>query len=321
MTSDSPSVLVLAGGISHERDVSLRSGRRVADALLERGGKVTVREPDARLLRSLASGEWDVVWPALHGASGEDGALLALLEASGVRFVGSDHRAARLAGGKPVAKTLIANAGGVTPHGIALSRETFRELGAPAVLETLRSSFPLPLVVKPSRGGSAQGVGIVRQADALSRAMVDAYTYGDDVLVEHYVDGTELAVGVLDDDEGPRALPPVEIVPVSGNYDFAARYNAGETRFFAPERISEVAAANAAELALLAHRALGLRHLSRVDMIIDADDRAWFLEGNVLAGLTGPSLLPLAIEAEGGTLGEVYEALARHAMARTDQPA
>jgi D-alanine-D-alanine ligase len=320
MTSDFPSVLVLAGGISHERDVSLRSGRRVADALLERGWKVTVREPDAQLLGSLAAGAWDVVWPALHGASGEDGALLALLEASGARFVGSDHRAARLAWDKPVAKTLIANAGGVTPRGIALSRETFRELGAPAVLETLRSAFPLPLVVKPSRGGSAQGVGIVRQPEALPRAMVDAYTYGDDVLVEHYVAGTEIAVGILDTGDGPRALPAVEIVPVSGEYDFSARYNAGETRFFAPARVSDAAAANAAELALLAHRALGLRHLSRVDMIVDSEDRAWFLEVNVLPGLTETSLLPLAIEAEDGALGEVYEALARHAMDRTDQP-
>ncbi|WP_210508049.1 D-alanine--D-alanine ligase [Naasia sp. SYSU D00057] len=321
MTSESPSVLVLAGGISHERDVSLRSGRRVADALLERGWRVTVREPDAQLLGSLATGEWDIVWPALHGASGEDGALLALLESSGTRFVGSDHRAARLAWDKPVAKTLVANAGGVTPHGIALSRDTFRELGAPAVLEMLRSSFPLPLVVKPSRGGSAQGVGIVRETDALPRAMVDAYTYGDDVLVEHHIAGTEVAVGVVDTGHGPRALPAVEIVPVAGDYDFAARYNAGETRFFAPARISEAGARNAAELALLAHRALGLRHYSRTDMIIDGEDRAWFLEVDVIPGLTETSLLPLAVEAEGETLGEVYESIARHAMETADQPA
>ncbi|WP_210479993.1 D-alanine--D-alanine ligase [Naasia sp. SYSU D00948] len=321
MTSVSPSVLVLAGGISHEREVSLRSGRRVADALLERGWNVTVREPDGQLLPSLREGSWDVVWPALHGASGEDGALLALLEATGASFVGSDYRAARLAWDKPVAKTIVANAGGVTPRGFALSRDTFRELGAPAVLETVRSAFPFPLVVKPTRGGSAQGVTIVRETDALPRAMVDAYTYGDDVLVEHHISGTEIAVAVVDLGDGPIALPAVEIVPVSGEYDFAARYNAGETRFFAPARISEHAAASAAELALLAHRALGLRHLSRVDMIVDAEDRAWFLEANVLPGLTETSLLPLGVSAHGSGLGEVYEAIARTAMSAVGQDA
>ncbi len=220
-----------------------------------------------------------------------------------------------------MAKTLVANAGGVTPRGFALSRETFRELGAPAVLETVRSAFPLPLVVKPSRGGSAQGVTIVRQPDALPRAMVDAYTYGDDVLVEHHIQGTEIAVGVVDLGDGPIALPAVEIVPLSGEYDFSARYNAGETRFYAPARITEQAARNAADLALLAHRSLGLRHLSRVDIIVDEDDRSWFLEANVLPGLTETSLLPLAIAAHGARLGGVYEAIARNAMASVEQTA
>lgn len=316
MTSSAPSVLVLSGGISHERDISLRSGRRVADALHQQGWRVTIAEPDGSLLPALAQRPFDVVWPALHGASGEDGALLALLESAGVAFVGSDHRAARLAWDKPVAKTLVANAGGVTPRGIALSRETFRELGAPAVLETVRASFPLPVVVKPSRGGSAQGVGIVREPGELPRAMVDAYTYGDDALVEHFVDGTEVAVGIVDTGGGPAALPAVEIVPVSGDYDFSARYNAGETRFFAPARVSEPAAAAAAALALLAHRALGLRSLSRVDMIVDGEDRAWFLEVNVMPGLTETSLLPQAIAARGDDLGTVYAAIAQEAIDR-----
>jgi D-alanine-D-alanine ligase len=315
MTSHSSSVLVLAGGISHERDISLRSGRRVADALADQGWRVTISEPDATLLSGLAEAPPDVVWPALHGASGEDGALRALLGSTGVPFVGSDYRAARLAWDKPVAKTLIANAGGVTPRGIALSRETFRELGAPAVLETVRNAMPLPLVVKPARGGSAQGVSIVREAEQLPRAMVDAYTYGDDALVEHFVRGTEIAVGVLDLGEGPTALPAVEIVPEDGDYDFGARYNAGETRFYAPARLDHEVADRAAELAVLAHRALGLRHLSRVDIIVDEDGTPWFLEVNVLPGLTETSLLPQGILADGRNLGEVYAALARRAIA------
>jgi D-alanine-D-alanine ligase len=310
----SPAALVLSGGISHEREVSLRSGRRVADALLEQGWSVDIREPDAALLPTLAASGYDVVWPALHGASGEDGALRALLELTKVPFVGSDHRAARLAWDKPTAKTLVANAGGVTPRGIALSRETFRELGAPAVLEIVQKNFTFPLVVKPARGGSAQGVSVVRKPEDLPRAMVEAYTYGDDALVEHHVSGTEISVGVLDVGEGPTALAAVEIEPVSGSYDYEARYNAGETRFYTPARISRESAAQAAELALLAHRALGLRHLSRVDMIVDSAGKPWFLEVNVLPGLTETSLLPQAILSGGGDLGVTYAALARAAM-------
>ncbi|MCU1437418.1 MAG: D-alanine--D-alanine ligase [Naasia sp.] len=314
VSSPARSVLVLAGGISHERDVSLRSGRRVADALADRGWRVRIAEPDASLLRGLAAEAPDVVWPALHGASGEDGSLLGLLEGTGIPFVGSDARAARLAWDKPVAKTVVANAEGVTPRGITLSRETFRELGAPGVLDAVRASFPLPVVVKPSRGGSAQGVTVVREPDALARAMVDAYTYGDDAIVEHFVSGTEVAVGVLDTGDGPRALPAVEIVPESGDYDYAARYNAGETRFFAPARLSDAAAGAAAELALLVHRAMGLRHVSRVDMVVDEAGTAWFFDVNVIPGYTETSLLPQGILAGGEDLGAVYSALATAAI-------
>lgn len=308
------SVLVLAGGISHERDVSLRSGRRIADALQDQGWRVRIAEPDAALLPSLAEDPPDVVWPALHGASGEDGSLLGLLEGTGIPFVGSDTRAARLAWDKPVAKTVVASAGGGTPRGITLSRETFRELGAPGVLDAVCASFELPLVVKPSRGGSAQGVTVVRHADALPRAMVDAYTYGDDAIVEHFIQGTEVAVGVVDTGDGPRALPAVEIVPVAGDYDYAARYNAGETRFYAPARLPEAAAAAAAELALLVHGQLGLRHLSRVDMVVDEAGEAWFFDVNVIPGYTETSLLPQGIRAAGEKLGALYAALATAAI-------
>jgi D-alanine-D-alanine ligase len=274
-------VFVLAGGISHERDVSLRSGRRLADALSGQGWRVDVLEPDAALLP---------------------------------RIVGSDHRAARLAWDKPTAKTLVANAGGVTPFGIALSRDTFRELGAPAVLDVVKASLPLPVVVKPARGGSAQGVTIVRDAEALSRAMVEAYTYGDDALIEHYVPGVEVAVGVVQTADGVKALPAVEIAPVSGDYDYEARYNAGETRFYTPARLDAEAAAAAETLALLAHRSLGLRHLSRVDMIIAEDGTAWFLEANVFPGLTETSTVPQAIRSTGADLGALYANIARAAI-------
>lgn len=307
-------VVVLAGGISHERDVSLRSGRRVADSLQQHGITVILKDPDATLLAYLAETRPDVVWPALHGASGEDGALRGLLDIIGIPYVGSTSDSARLAWDKPTAKVLVSRAGVATPRSIALSRDAFRELGAVSVLNSLTEELPVPLVVKPARGGSAQGVTLVDDRADLPSAMVDAYTYCDVALIEQRIVGTEIAVGVIDSGDGPVALPAVEIQPLSGVYSFEARYNAGETRFYTPARLSPEVSERAADVALRAHQTLGLRHLSRVDLIVDAAGTPWFLEANVLPGLTETSLLPQALEAAGHDLGWVYSALAEAAI-------
>jgi len=311
----SPHVLVLAGGISHERDVSLRSGRRVADSLSEHGLTVELRDPDASLLSYLRTNRPDVVWPALHGASGEDGALRGLLDFIGVPYVGSRAEASRLAWDKPTAKTIVGRVGVSTPRSITLPRDAFRELGANSILEEIRDEFSGPLVVKPAQGGSAQGVTMVDDRSLLPRAMVDAYTYCDSALIEQKITGTEIAIGIIDSGDGPVALPAVEIQPLSGVYSFEARYNAGETRFFVPARIDPDVAARAEQTALDAHSALGLRHLSRVDLIVDGAGTPWFLEANVLPGLTETSILPQALEAAGHDLGWVYSALADAAIA------
>jgi D-alanine-D-alanine ligase len=307
-------IVVLAGGISHERDVSLRSGRQVADRLQEHGIHVILRDPDATLLAFLAETRPDAVWPALHGASGEDGALRGLLDFVGVPFVGSTSDSSRLAWDKPTAKVLVARAGVPTPRSIALSRDAFRELGAASVLDSLAEGLPVPLVVKPAQGGSAQGVTLVDNREHLPRAMVDAYTYCDVALIERRVVGTEITVSIIDTGDGPVALPAVEIQPLSGVYSFEARYNAGETRFFTPARLDPEVLARAAEIALVAHRTLGLRHLSRIDLIVDSEGTPWFLEANVLPGLTETSLMPLALEAAGHDIGWVYSALADAAI-------
>ncbi len=313
-SSPSPRVLVLAGGISHERDVSLRSGRRVADSLAQHGITVELRDPDATLLAYLRETRPDVVWPALHGASGEDGALRGLLDFIGIPYVGSRADAARLAWDKPTAKTLVSRGGVHTPRSITLPRDAFRELGANSILEEISDEFSGPLVVKPAQGGSAQGVTMVDDRALLPRAMVDAYTYWDVALIEQRITGTEVSVGIIDSGDGPVALPAVEIEPLSGVYSFEARYNAGETRFYVPARVSADVAERAATAALAAHNALGLRHLSRVDLIVDGAGTPWFLEANVLPGLTETSLLPQALEAAGHDLGWVYSALADAAM-------
>ena len=308
-------IVVLAGGISHERDISLRSGRRVADGLNAVGHRVALRDPDASLLGFLKETRPAVVWPALHGASGEDGALRGLLELTGVPFVGSRADASRLAWSKPTAKTVVERAGVSTPRSVTLPQETFRELGAGSVLETVLAGFTLPVVVKPAQGGSAQGVTIVASAEELPRAMVDAYTYSDVALIEEKADGVEVSVAVIDTGDGPVALPAVEIEPVEGAYTFDARYNAGETRFYVPARLDENVTAAVAEAATTAHIALGLRHLSRIDLIVDASGTPWFLEANVLPGLTETSIMPQAITASGREPGDVYAALALAAIA------
>ena len=306
-------IVVLAGGISHERDVSMRSGRRVADELTGLGHTVTVLDPQAGLLTELATRKPDVIWPVLHGATGEDGALLSLLETTGIPHVGPRGTAAGLAWSKPTAKELVRRAGYATPAWIALSRETFRDLGAASVLEHLVRALGMPLVVKPAQGGSAQGVTIVDTPAGLPRAMVDAYTYDETALVEAKIEGTELAITVIDTGAGPVALPAVEIVPVSGVFSFDARYNAGETLFFTPARIAPEVAQRVADTAVAIHSLLGLAQLSRIDLMVDAEGVAWFLEANVLPGLTETSLAPQSIEASGESLGAVYAALARAA--------
>src|SRR3954468_19857461 len=174
-----PRVLVLAGGLSHERDVSLRSGRRVAEALRAAGCAVLERDVDAGLLGLLASGGVDVVWPLLHGASGEECAIRIVLDLVGVRYVGSTPAACRTAWDKPVAASVAAAAGLATPQSVVLPQGTFRGPGPQGGLAAMVDRLGLPLVVKPARGGSALGVGVVHTADQLPRAMVECFAYGD----------------------------------------------------------------------------------------------------------------------------------------------
>ena len=307
-------IMVLAGGISHERDISLKSGRRVADALIEQGASVEIREPDQNLLSNIKKDRPDVIWPVLHGASGEDGALRDILALTGVPFVGASSQSARLAWDKSIAKILVAGQGISTPASVTLPKETFKELDADGVLKAITSALSLPLVVKPARSGSAQGVTLVKKVDQLAKAMIDAYVYCDVAIIEKLVEGTELAISVIDLGAGPIALPAVEIEPVEGNFGYQERYTAGETNYYIPARLTKSVAEKAAAMAIRAHNALGLRHLSRVDMIIDAKGTPWFLEANVLPGLTDTSLLPQAVLAAGHTLGEVYHSLAEAAV-------
>lgn len=310
-------VAVLSGGLSHEREVSLRSGRRLSTALRSAGLVVSEWDADNRLLARIHQERPEAVVVALHGGEGENGAVQSILEMLDMPFVGTDSRACRRAWDKPTAKAELALAGLTTPDWVVLPHSTFRELGAQAVLDALVAKLGLPLMLKPDQGGSALGARVVRDAAELPSAMVGALSYGDTVLVERFIEGTEIAVGVIDGPDGPQALPAVQIEAADGVYDYTARYTAGLTNYRAPADLSETVAAAAGELAVAAHKLLGLRDVSRTDAIIDKDGQVHFLEVNVSPGLTETSLLPMTIEAADRSLGEVFSGLVERAISRT----
>lgn len=309
-------VVVVAGGLSPERDVSIRSGRRVAEEFRDAGWEADVVDVDSRLWHTLTHGAPDCVVPLVHGTTGEDGSLQQILELLGIPFVGSPTAACRLAFDKALAGEHLAAVGARVPRSITLPQSIFRDLGADGLLESIVESIGLPLVVQPNRGGSSLGVSIVNEASDLPSAMVAAFAYGDLVMIQQFVRGTEVSVAVVERDGNVVALPAVEIVPDSGLYDYTARYTAGTTEFFTPARVPTSHRQAVEQLAITAHRNLGLRDWSRTDAIIDESGEPWFLEVNVAPGMTETSTFPLAVVENDQSMREVLVTLATAASQR-----
>ena len=206
-------VAILAGGLTHEREVSLHSGRRVAAALREAGMYVKIFDVDANLLQRLHSMAPDIVWPLIHGSTGEDGSLQDLLELAGHPYVGTDPASCKLASDKAIAAAVLAREGVAMPDSVTIPQKLFREVGVAPILDLIKARFGFPLVVKPSQGGSALGVTIVEESAALPGAMVDCYAYGEDARIEKYIDGREVAVAVMELSPRPpylRHLPRLQ---------------------------------------------------------------------------------------------------------------
>jgi D-alanine-D-alanine ligase len=309
-------VVVLAGGLSPEREISLRSGEQVRDALSEVGVEAILVDADGGLLSRFRSDPPSAVFPVIHGAPGEDGSIREVLGLLGAPYVGSPPAACRMAFDKPSAKVIAAAAGLSTPASVTLPREIFHDLGAAAVIDLIIAQLGVPLFVKPSRGGSALGAAAAYGAADLAAAIVGCFGYGDTALIERLVPGTEIAVGVVDLGEGPRALPPVEIAAPDGTYDYAARYTAGQTEFYVPARLPAATAQEAARVAVAAHTALGLRDISRTDLIVDAAGGVHFLEVNLAPGMTSTSTLPMAMRAADLDLGACCATLLERAAKR-----
>lgn len=314
--TDLDRVVVLAGGLSAEREVSLRSGARVRDALLGAGLDAVLLDADAALLGQLKSFPPNAVFPVIHGSGGEDGSIREILTLAEAPYVGSVPAACRAAFDKPTAKGLAIASGLATPMAVALPREIFHDLGAAAVISLVVARLGLPLHVKPSRGGSALGASPAFSGAEVTAALLGCFAYGEVALIEQYVQGTEVAVSVIDLGNGAHALPPVEIVPGAEGYDYSARYTVGKTEFYVPARLSADVAADVMAAALTVHAALGLRDLSRTDLIVDASGTPYFLEVNVAPGMTDTSTLPLALTAGGLSFDETCLWLVELAAAR-----
>lgn len=319
--ADPRHVLVLAGGLTHERDVSLRSGSRLAESLRRIGHDVTVRDADSELIPWLAEHRPDAAVIALHGGRGENGAVQGILDMAGIPYLGTRSHDCRFAWDKPTAKNLMRRAGHPTPEWFTLSHSTFRDLGAVPLIDLLVARLDLPIMLKPYQGGSALGANPVREAADLPAALVSSFAYGEVVLVEQFVTGIEIAVTVIEEigEDGipvPRALPAVEVSFPGDVFDYEARYTAGMTTYYTPARLDPEQSAAAAAIAVAAHRTLGLRDVSRTDAIVAEDGTVQFLEVNVSPGLTETSLLPMAAEAAGMDLGGIYSRLIETAIRR-----
>ena len=291
---------MLMGGQSLEREVSLMSGRRVCEALEAGGYKVLPLDVTSDLVVTLRSERPDIVYIALHGKYGEDGTVQELLEFLGIPYTGPGVVASSLAWDKALCKRLFVGEDVPTPAWVTFTADAFKQMGAATALDLVPAAVGgFPVVVKPAKQGSALGLTKVEAAEGLAEALLTALSYGDAAIVEKWIDGRELAVSVLDGVDGPRVLPPVEMVPKSGLFDFSAMYTAGETDYYVPARLEPAEEALVVSLAARVHTLLGCRHVSRVDMVLGGDGTPYVLEVNTSPGMTETSLLPMAAAAVG----------------------
>jgi D-alanine-D-alanine ligase len=303
---------VIMGGSSSEREVSLRSGAAVAEALTARGHEVIrflLGETfGPEVVTALTRARLDAAFLALHGRLGEDGCVQGLLEIAQIPYTGSSVLASALAMDKLKAKELFRLHNVPTPPYYTLDAKDAGEL------EATHSSFGFPVIVKPRGEGSSLGVSRANDAQELARAVAHALEFDDVVIVERFVQGIEVDVGILDG----RVLGAIEIAPKKGIYDYEAKYTPGMTDYFMPARLSPARLLGIQNLALRAARALGTTGAVRVDLLVTSGENEYVLEVNTLPGMTQTSLLPKIAASAGYDFGDLCEAILE--TARVHQP-
>lgn len=288
-------VALLQGGRSLERGVSIRSGLRVTEALLDLGHEVEVLDLGPDLVNRLASNRPDAAFIALHGTEGEDGTVQALLELLDIPYTGPGVAACTRCMDKSLCKYILREHGLPTPDWVTYSEAAIRDFGAASTFGAAVERVGLPLVAKPASQGSSLGVKVVTELEQIPNALITALSYDNRALLETWISGRELAVSVL----GGEVLPVVEAIPTESNtYDFEARYEIGAASFECPAGLTPEETVEVERVALASYEALGCSGFSRVDVIL-ADDGPQVLEINAIPGLTETSLLPQAAEAAG----------------------
>lgn len=285
---------VLMGGPSTEREISLKSGKAVYDSLIQEGFNAVAidiksegQEENTRLIKSQ---EIDIAFIALHGRFGEDGQMQGILDTMGIPYTGSGVRASRLAMDKIASRTIFESSGLAVPRYKAEDRISYN-----ANWKIHNNDFALPLVVKPATHGSSIGLTIVDRKENLDKSVDLAFSFDETIIIEEYIRGREVTVGILDE----KPLPVIEIIPKNRFFDYEAKYEAGMTDYVVPAQLGDAVAQNIQETALSAHKLLGCYGCSRVDMILSNDKIPFVLEVNTIPGLTKTSLLPKAAKVVG----------------------
>ena len=279
-------IAVLAGGPSSEREISLRSGKAVHNALKAAGLKVKFLDISDRFEKDIKGFKIDLVFIALHGRFGEDGTAQAILEKMKIPYTGSGPISSKLALDKIASRIEFEKAGIPVPGYRVFEKDEDKAL-----------DLDFPVVIKPQFEGSSIGLSVVDKAAGVDAALKEAFKYGEKLVAEKFIKGREITVGILDEEP----LSPIEIVPDRRYYDFYAKYESPGTKYLVPAPIKRSLSKEARRLALLAHKSLGLRSFSRVDMMLAEDEIFYCLEVNSIPGLTERSLLPKAAAAEGIT--------------------
>ncbi len=288
---------VMMGGLSREREISLRTGKAILKALQEKGYKAYPIFVDQNVVETLLKERIEVAFIALHGRYGEDGTVQGMLELMRIPYTGSGVLASALSLHKIMAKKIFISEGIPTPP--------FEELRKDDIDRKMEKDFLLvpPLVVKPAREGSTIGVTIVRSKEELIPALREAGNYDEEILIEKYISGKEITVGIL----GEIPLPIIEIVPKSGFYDFHSKYTKGETQYIMPARIPREKYLYAQEISLKAFKALSCSGFARVDLVTDEEGNPFVIDVNTMPGMTETSLFPKAAEFAGIQFGELVE--------------
>jgi D-alanine-D-alanine ligase len=288
---------VMMGGLSREREISLKTGKAILKALIEKGYNASAMDVGQDIAETLAKEKIEIAFIALHGRFGEDGTIQGMLELMRIPYTGSGVLASALALHKIMAKKFFLCENIPTPTYEVFLREEI-DKNSPRT-----TSLPLPLVVKPAREGSTIGVSIVRSEEELVPALKGAGRYDEEILVEEFMKGKEITVGILED----IPLPVIEIVPKSGFYDYHAKYTKGETQYIIPARIRREKYLYAQEISLKAFQVLGCSGCARVDLMTDEDENPFVIDVNTMPGMTETSLLPKAAGYAGISFEELVE--------------